>query len=47
MTRGQPQYLIRANRNCKTHPRGMTMVMTGPRNSVTRGWTVVCRYHQF
>lgn len=42
----QPQYLIEANRRCKTHRRGTQLVYTGPRAGITRGWTCLGRYHQ-
>ena len=42
--RALPQYVIRANRNCKTHPAGYTMVYTGPRNGVCKGWTILSRH---
>jgi hypothetical protein len=41
MGRSQPQYVIRANRNCKTHPFGCEIVYTGPRTGCPKGWTVV------
>ena len=39
----QPQYLIVANRRCKTHRPGTKLIYTGPRAGVARGWTVVGR----
>lgn len=42
----QPQYLIVANRRCKTHRPGTKLIYTGPRAGVARGWTVVSRYRQ-
>lgn len=46
MTRAQPQYLMRANRLCKTHPFGSLLVFTGSRRGKPRGWTILYRLHQ-
>ena len=43
MGKSQPQYVIEANRNCKTHPKGTRLVYTGSRSGVAKGWTVVRR----
>ena len=46
MSPAQTQYLIVANRNCATHPRGTRLVYTGPRSGVPRGWSVIGRCWQ-
>lgn len=39
MTKAQPQYLIIANRLCKTHKRGTIIVYTGPLIGIPYGWS--------
>lgn len=41
--KSQPQYLIVANRRCKTHQRGSRLVYTGPRSNKPSGWTIMGR----
>lgn len=47
MNRAQPQYAIRANRQCKTHPPGTELVYTGPRSGIGPGWNVIGRNYQW
>jgi len=47
MNRAQPQYMIEANRSCKTHRRGTQIVYTGPKSGVGSGWTVLYRVWQY
>jgi hypothetical protein len=46
MNRAQPQYLIVANRRCRTHRPGTTLIYTGPRSDISPGWTCIGRAHQ-
>jgi hypothetical protein len=39
----QSQYIIVANRNCKTHRPGTRLVYTGPRSGIAKGWNCVGR----
>ena len=39
----QPQYLIVANKNCKTHKEGTLITYTGSRYGIAQGWTILYR----
>lgn len=43
MSPAQPQYIIEAGRNCKTHLPGSRIVYTGPRGNIAKGWRIVQR----
>lgn len=46
MSPSQPQYKIRANSRCKTHPVGTILIFTGPRSTIANGWTALDKVKQ-
>lgn len=46
MSMSQTQYLIVANRLCKTHKKGSKIVFTGSIRDKPYGWTNLGRVHQ-